>query len=311
MTFYDLMLLAEQADSDPWEFFKTHNLKDLQKAAHPDKWPSEPSATSLFIRFKSAHDRSQVPIVYIGKHPLLRQIASGDLREIFLSTNGNLVKVPKVEDKAADKLIKKEKDILTLLKESSGANIIQYFYPHMVDSVTVNNKIHNVTIYDKKLYTAEQIKQYFPKGLDGRHIGWMLRRMLVGVGYAHSLGYCHGAITPEHMMFAPENHAGVLTGWIHAEKIGQKSQVVPGNRIDWYPDFAKKGLTPAVDFYMIGLLAEYLCDDQVPKKIRNFLKALKFPSIGVDALELDNDFKEILYDCYGKSKFVDLVINDK
>jgi serine/threonine protein kinase len=307
-TFEELLSLSKEANRNPWEFFLTHSIKEVRILSHPDKWPLNPSAPSLFISFNEAYERSLLPQVYIGKYPLLSKMAEGDLRDIFVSIGGVIVKVPKIADKDANRLIQKEADTLTLLKNESKGNIIQYFFPHMVDSIEQDGKLHNITIYDRKLHTAAKIKEVFPEGLDGRHIGWMLRRMIVGVGYMHSLGLCHGAITPEHVMFCAENHAGVLTGIIHSDEIGKKISVVPAKRKDWYPDYAKNGLTRAVDFDMISKTITFLSGGSLPNRLKNFIKALSYLSGScVSAAELEGDLKDILECCYGKPKFVDLV----
>jgi hypothetical protein len=310
LTFKDLAASCADAEKDPWKFFDIFPIKDILKAVHPDKWPSEPTCPSLFMRYNAAYKRSQQPKEFVGVYPLLSLHAEGDLRDVFNTIDGNLVKVPKIVDKAANRLIEKEAATLNRLKKEAKGNIIQYFFPHMVDSIEKDGKLHNVTIYDRKLHTAAQIKEAFPTGLDGRHIAWMLRRMLVGVGYMHSLDLCHGAITPEHVMFCVQNHAGVLTGIIHSDKTGEKLSVVPAKRKDWYPDFAKKGLTPSVDFAMIGRVAEFLANDSLPKRLKNFVKALSLPSLKCEARVLEEDLKSILFDCYGPPKFVDLVLEN-
>ena len=307
MTLAELTALCIQAESDPWEFFAVHTLKDMLKAAHPDKWPSDKPAHSLFIRFQAAGKLAESPKQFVGKYPLNSLVYEGDLRKVYRSTDGVLVKVPTIREKEADNLILKEKKILDLTKSSSKDNIIQYFFPHMVDSIEYDDTIVNVTIYDRKLHTAAEIKKVYPNGVDSKHLAWMMRRMFTGVGYLHSLGYVHGAITPEHVMFGAENHCGVITGMIHADKVGEKLSVVPASRVDWYPDFAKKGLTTDLDCHMIGRLSEFLSDDKMPTRFRRFVKNLKNVR-GVSLDVLDTDLKEILFECYGAPKFIDLVI---
>ena len=309
-TFKDLAFSCLDAEKDPWKFFDIFPIRDILKAIHPDKWPHEPTCPSLFIRYNTAYQRSQKPKEFVGAYPLLSLHAEGDLRDIFNTIDGNLIKVPKIVDKAANRLIEKESETLKKLKKEANGNLIQYFFPQMVDSVEKDGKLHNVTIYERKLHTAAQIKEAFPSGLNGRHIAWMLRRMLTGVGYMHSLDLCHGAITPEHVMFCIENHGGVLTGIIHSDKTGEKLSVVPAKRKDWYPDFAKKGLTPSVDFAMIGRVVDFLSDDSLPKRLKNFVKALSLPSLKCEASVLEEDLKSILFDCYGPPRFLDLVMEN-
>ncbi len=51
------------------------------------------------------------------------------------------------------------------------------------------------------------------KGLDQRHVVWVMDRLLGLLGYAHSIGVIHGRIAPQRVRVRPSNHNAMLTGW--------------------------------------------------------------------------------------------------
>ena len=57
---------------------------------------------------------------------------------------------------------------------------------------------------------------------------------------------------------------------------------------------------------MIGRVTEFLANDTLPKRLKNFVKALSVPSLKCGASVLKEDLKSILFDCYGPPKFVEL-----
>ena len=301
----ELKILLEEAQKDPWVFFSKHKLRDLLVQCHPDKNPGDQDAVFLFTGFSSAFELTKVEPLVFGKYRVTRHLCDGDLRSIYVCDD-KIVKVPLVESKSANKLVKKEADMLALLADKAiGKSYIHYF-PTLVDSFLHDKKQINVTSHNEVLYSVADLMSKFPNGLDGRHIGWMAKRMLSILGFVHYTGYVHGAMTPEHMMFAPDNHAGVVTGWIHAEKTGDKIKTIPAHRRSLYPDFAKNGLTPKMDTSMMGRSLLLLSGD-LPKRLKNFLKALSL-GLSDSAWDLEDNLSNVLRDVYGAPKFVELLV---
>lgn len=301
----DLIGLLREAEKDPWVFFAKHKLRDLLIKCHPDKNPGDEIATILFTGFSAAFELTKKDPLVFGKYRVTRHLCDGDLRSIYVSGE-NIVKVPLVDSKSANKLAKKEADLLTLFAEQAKGKSYSHYFPTLVDSFLHEKKQVNVTSHREVLYSVANLLNKFPKGIDGRHVGWMAKRMLSILGFVHYCGYTHGAMTPEHIMFAPANHAGVLTGWIHAEKHGDKIKTIPAHRRSLYPDFAKNGLTPKVDTSMMGKSLTLLAGD-LPKRLKNFLKAV---SMGLPdgAWDLEDNLNDVLKDVYGAPKFVELSV---
>lgn len=311
-----LRLLLKQANQNPWKFFSEHSLKEMQFASHPDKWIGDSVAASeIFTGFGVAHAKSLKPQRTVTsstrEYRIVEELAVGDLRIVHRLSNDWILKEPRTKGKAVNNLVAKEAEILRQLNELAGKTKYAYYFPQIVETFLVDDQRINVTFYDQRLISAEAIKRAYPQGLSGRHIGWMFKRLLTGLGYIHNKGWIHGAITPEHVMFCPENHAGVMVGWIHAEKPKSQIKTVPAHRKDWYPEDAKKYLTSGVDIYMAGKLMTYLMNpEEVPRQIGAFLKATQLPAAmrPQDAWELCDDFTKLLTEVYGVPKFVDLVI---
>jgi serine/threonine protein kinase len=301
----ELKQLLKEAQRDPWAFFVKHKLKDLLVQCHPDKHPGNDTATLLFTGFSAAFELTKKEPLIFGKYRVTRHLCDGDLRSIY-ACDDKIVKVPLVDSKSANKLAKKEAGLLTLFSEKAAGLSYQYYFPSLVDSFSDNGKLINVTSHREVLYSVADLLKKFPNGLEGRHIGWMAKRILTVLGFVHYCGYTHGAITPEHIMFGPSDHSGVLTGWIHAEKHGDKIKTIPASRRSLYPDFAKDGLTPKVDIAMMGKSLTLLAGD-LPKRLKNFLKALSLGVAG-SAWDLEEDLSSILKDTYGAPKFVELTV---
>lgn len=302
----DLIDLLKEAQRDPWGFFAKHKLRDLLVLCHPDKNPGNPQATYYFTEFSAAFERTKTEPLMFGSYRATNHLCDGDLRSIYVSDD-NIVKVPLVESRSANKLAKKEADMLAMLAEKSKGLSYKLYFPKLVKSFTHEKKLVNVTTHSQSLVSLAELLGKFQNGIDGRHIGWMTKRLLSGIGYVHHTGYVHGAITPEHILFSLANHGIVFTGWIHSEKIGDKIKTIPASRRALYPDFAKDGLTPKVDTSMIGRSMALLADDKCPRRLRNFLKGISM-GLNDSAWDLEDSLKEILKDSYGAPKFVELTV---
>lgn len=292
MTYDELMLLAKQAKLDPWEFFKTHSLKELQIASHPDKLRCDSS--DLFASFAREFKRSETPPVMCGSYPLFTEIAVGDLRIVHASKDC-VVKIPRITGRSANKLASSEAEILTTLAERAKGTSYGAYIPQLVEEFIWEKKQVVCTSYPKEIFALNQFGK-----LEPCHVGWIVNRALTALGFIHYCGYAHCAVTPEHLMIAPENHAGVLTGWIHAQKLGDSLTVVPSTRKDWY---SGKTATIALDLALLGHTILEVSD--LPKRMKNFARALIL-GVNVDAWTLQEDWSAILVDIFGAPKFREL-----
>jgi serine/threonine protein kinase len=67
-------------------------------------------------------------------------------------------------------------------------------------------------------FTLEQVRQHprYRKGVDKKHMVWMLNRSLSALGFVHSQGYVHCNLCPEHVMVEPVNHNACLIDWSYS-----------------------------------------------------------------------------------------------
>lgn len=278
------------AEDNPWEYFSKHSQKDLFRRYHPD---SPQGDATLFTRAQAAYKRSQTSLVKVGDHSLLEELESGDLRKIYRTEKG-IVKIPIVENKTVSKLVNKEIDLLQKFSKLPGK--FPLYFPQLHDKISDTI----VTGHPEKIYTLSQIFVQNPS-LEGRHVVWMLKRIMTALGLVHDMGWIHGAITPEHIMFAPKNHGGVVCGWALASPIGEKITIVPAK----YKSLYSKGTiaTPRLDCYMLSK-----CFTGVyPGRIRGFLKGLESCD---DILSAITDLDECAFKEYGKPKFVELTMEN-
>ena len=214
---------------------------------------------------------------------------SGDLRRIYRTQLG-VVKIPIAKAKIVSRLIKKEIEILTDFSKADFK--FPLYFPKIYD--TIDETI--VTGYEQKLYSLSQILK---KPLNPRHVVWMLKRMMTAIGFAHNQGWVHGAINPDHIMYGPSNHSGVLTGWIHATRPKEKIEVIPSKYKAIYPKWAKDGATPRLDSYLLSKCFNI----DMPNRMKGFLKGIESCDNIWDAI---SDLDDLAKREYGSPKFIEL-----
>ena len=57
-------------------------------------------------------------------------------------------------------------------------------------------------------------------GIDARHVVWMGARCIDLLGFIHASGWTHGALSLDHLLVQPRDHAMMFVGWSHARPTG-------------------------------------------------------------------------------------------
>lgn len=330
MTKTEIDNLLKEAELNPLSFFRpsdpVRNITEIRWQVHPDRWPNDKDwAESTFKRFGQLYDLARSPMkLESAEHvyELFKEsISRGELRNVYLAKVKNsprIIKVPVITNSVANNLAAKEMEVCRQLHEPPTNCNWDYeaytqYYPKPIESFISASDKRRVNVFDwpGKVYSAVEIKDRYPKGLDGRHVAWMFRRLMVALGYAHRRGWCHGAVVPEHTMYRVSDHGLVLTGWIHAENPTKPIKYVPKNRKSWYPrDIQKtKILTPGTDIYMASTLALWLADHrELPGSLKQFFNGCRLLGVNQpqDAWEIHDEFSTVLKREYGDPKFVDL-----
>jgi serine/threonine protein kinase len=91
------------------------------------------------------------------------------------------------------------------------------YLPRLLDAFEAKDG-HRVNVLARiqDYVSFEQILTAYPKGLNWLDVVWMYKRLLIGLGYAHTKGIIHGAIIPPHVMVHPVEHGAKLIDWSYA-----------------------------------------------------------------------------------------------
>lgn len=308
------------------EFFGKNmclTLKKFLQVCHPDRNPGNPKAKELFELVNNWAELAKKPSIVIKSskknYEILRRIAVGDTSDIYTAEGGKkdyLLKISRIP--GGDSYLNNEQQILSEILTEARAKTYSKYLPTLIESFPAKDTIAkrvNVYSYDPGLYTLEQVYEKYPNGIDGRHIGWMFNRILTGLGFIHNCGYVHGAVLPSHILVHPESHGAIFCGWVHAVKSGQKLETISVKYRDWYPPevITKKPVFPATDIFMAAKCVMKLAiEKDIPFKMERFFKSclLESPSMRPsNAWDLQDEFKLVLGDLYGKSKFQVFTMN--
>jgi serine/threonine protein kinase len=314
--------------------------KKLVKALHPDKFtdPNEKQiaqeAFTLLGKFVKEGELAiengtyGKPLAKIefktknAKHILIKKIATGDIADIYSATSvvggkekSTIVKITRNSND--NDLATNEQKLLQKLGKAKDSDNLKHFVTSLIDSFTYNDgaQNHGVTVLENPeigFIDLETLKNnYFPKGLDPLHVGWIWRRLLLGIEFAHQNNIVHGAILPSNILIHPALHGVVLSDWcygIDLKKTPKSISAIVSSKKDWYPPevLAKETPFSGTDTYlaaksMIFLLGgdpvEKTFPDTVPIEYQRYFKGCTVnSSLGrpSDAISLLNEFDSIL-----------------
>lgn len=295
-----------RAELDPSAFFTDDSvLHDWKIKTHPDKWLGEESiAAGWFKRFTELAALAGKSENVAG-YRVKRTLSRGDLCDILIGDGGDeevLIKRPYVK---ASSLMRNEAKNLDKVVKFNGPDMKRHLFPKFIKT----EKSMNVFRYDRTLESVSSLLARYPSGVGGRHAGWITKRLLLAITWAHASGVVHGAVTPDHVMVDKERHGIVLCDWIHSGVEGSAIQVVPAKFKASYPQFAvkEKRLSRSLDVSMACGIGMKLCGNQKSDKaVYSYCRSLSlFPTS--DAWECHDELDRTLCATYGARVFVDLV----
>lgn len=314
--------------------------RQLCKVCHPDRNPGDKLAEMLFKRLGDLYNEAKAPpiVVPAGKrYTLHRRLATGDVSDVFVASRTDAIdkpddyifKISRIPHGIS--LLEREASVLRALAQKAAEKpwrkTWHKFVPAFVESLRINdviNKQANIFRRESGLISAENIKQLYPNGIDGRHIGWMFKRLLSILGFIHRHNIIHGATTPAHLLYHAENHGLVLVGWIHSVDFGADATIttISTKYRDWYPPevLQKRPASASTDIYMAAKCMVYLAGgdaangvmpDTIPGRMRAFIRSCLLPGQGMrpdDAWRLHDEFSELLSSLYGEPKYHHLAV---
>ncbi len=264
-----------------------------------------------------------------------RLFTAGDLCDLYrcaFSEDGTpaqgllkIVKNPRNND-----LLEREGKVLRALHRKLSADPteakLRSHFPDIIESFVVsdaegNRRQANVFRWQEGFFSLEEVLRAYPDGIHPADMAWMWNRVSAAMALAHSYGVIHGALTPSHMLIAPQDHNGMVVDWAYAvsqfpEGTEHIKAISPPYRA-WYPPevFEKKPPTPATDIYMSALtmiklvggdITSYEMPASVPREMQGFLKACVIRSPHrrpQDAWQVFDEFRALLQTLYGRPRF--------
>lgn len=216
-------------------------------------------------------------------------------------------------------LVENEAKVLAHLYPASARDEKFFRYlPKLMGSFQIRNgsaiRQANILSIAEGYVSLADVMRAYPAGIDFRDAVWMYRRMLEGLGFAHSRGVTHGAVLPCHVLVHPKNHGAKLIAWSYAV-IGAKPLRAMSQAHEAYyaPEVrARRNASSIIDIYMAakcfialvgGDVATGGMPDVVPAEIQEFFAKCTAELRPSDAWELYDQFDALLLSVVGKRKY--------
>jgi hypothetical protein len=176
-------------------------------------------------------------------------------------------------------------------KTQTGPYAMNQFTP--LDFFKWKNKV--IAIYEDVpgFYSIEELKKYFPDGIDDANLMWIWR---------HCLDYANYLAAEYHILvdFAPEN-IFVGTGDLHEIKISSLCQEVQNPIRDLSYNTRRSVMSIADSMMYIGN------KKKMHPKIKGHLKYSQLEKSGPpDAITLYRELEDVIYEVFGEKKYVEL-----
>ncbi|MEO9182414.1 MAG: hypothetical protein ABI467_02940 [Kofleriaceae bacterium] len=261
----------------------------------------------------------------LATYRVAETLARGDLATVFGGHTGDGTGVAlKIADQSSDNdLLQHEVRVLALLLAKPDKTAI-HFTPPRDQFRTGDGRLGSVFArLDGLDLTA--IRDIYrgrgEPGLPARHVVWILRRALAGLGWAHSQGVLHGNVDPSHILVRGRDHMVWLVDWcwavVNPAQTGQTFKAL--NERFSPPEVGARGRpTPASDLYALGKCAIHVLGgdpaaktmpDAVDPKLARFIRYLCVESQGgrgQDAWELYLQLDKLREQIWGAHEFVPL-----
>jgi hypothetical protein len=155
-----------------------------------------------------------------------------------------------------------------------------------------------------ELYSLEEVRAAYPKGIDPRDMAWIWRRLLTVLGFVHDQQTIHTCVTPDHVLIEPREHKLVLVGWCGAVRVGETPVLVPPRFEDWRGGAAsfERGASPAGDLRAAAKTMSYLLGEHSEPAVERHLERAA-ESTSANAWRLLEDFDRMIEALWGPRQF--------
>lgn len=255
------------------------------------------------------------------KYIVKEKLYTGDVADLFRAaliegSNEQEVVFKYSQDVTNNDLLENEAKNLGRLYPATQKDEKFYRYlPRLIDSFQLKTKsgeMRRVNVFpnfEDHVSLAEILAAY-PSGLDYRDMVWMFKRLLDGIGFAHTKGFIHGAVLPPHVLVHGVGHGAKVVGWSYSVKVTEPTPKTPPKKPkaksvwdvldedaeddgpkyvkaictdykDFYPPeiLKKQAPTPATDIYMaakcaLALLGGNLTSNAIPARVPRQIQGL-------------------------------------
>jgi hypothetical protein len=284
MTFDEAVTLVNQCKSRDELFHGTEvhqnkQFKDLAKLLHPDLVRGKEKkerAEKVFKKMNEWYTKTAKPakdLITLGNWEVIRPLGKGDIADVYVTQAAPGIKAVNmamkiVRDIQDNDLMKNERAHLKSLWK--GKHNYTKYLPKLVDHFKASDRDVHVLNLAENCWSLTEIKQLMGD-LDFRHGVWMMNRLLSILGYAHTEGYVHGAITPDHLMYRPADHGLILIDWTCSLRAGDHHVPLMVDR--WkanYPQevVRKRPAYPSTDLFMAAEAINWAVGGNRPKAFK-------------------------------------------
>lgn len=177
----------------------------------------------------------------------------------------------------------------------------RHFHQYLPSKVNmVEDELH--LSFNQRIVHLQNLK------LPGKHIRWILSRMLEFAAWISQEGYVHAGLTPESISIVPKTHGIVVHSFYHLKPRESKLDTLSGRFLKWYPTsvFKEKRAIPLIDTEMAKRTAVYLFGETSGNAAK--LKRTEEPAFVSfllkthrNAYEAFSEYRDLIDKVYGRS----------
>jgi serine/threonine protein kinase len=230
-----------------------------------------------------------------------------------------------VRDPNDSSLGRNEARVLRILNTGNASKQFGAYVPTLLDSFILEDSgvTRQASILEDLTgwFSLEEARADYLNGINPKDMGWIFRRLLVALGFAHANGVLHGAVFPRNIYILPKQHGVRLENWSFAacdpQTTGERIAGIEVPYITWYPPeiLANEMPGPSADIFLAARSMAYILGGDpyqntfpasVPRPIQAFLKSCTLPgqkSRPQDAWQVKEEFDDLLWRLWGERKF--------